>query len=383
MFFTLPWFDHCLITDILNEIKSHMGNCRRPVQTTLCFHLFYDMLQHLFFILIQFQRLENQRIPFCQLRCCKTNRDLCCLCMIFDQMHDRMQTSMYRTTVFVDITVVNLSWPLLIFCHMQRMSYQFIDTFVLRRRDGNDRNPQHLFHLVDQNRSAVFPYLIHHIQGKHHRNIQLHQLHGQIQIPLNIGSIHNVDDSFRMFIQHKISCNDLLTGIWGHGIDSRKIGHQCVFFSPDSSIFSVHRYSRKVTHMLTGSGQLIKQCGFSTVLIPRKCKCQHLCIRQRMFRFLLMIFTTLSKSRMGDYCSFFFFRFYLSGIPYIFNLNFLRICKTQCQFITVNPQFHRISHGSVLYYCYLSLWNQSHIQKMLTQRPFSAYRANRCCLSYR
>ena len=341
------------------------------------------MLQHLFFILIQFQCLENQRIPFCQLRCRKTDRYLCCLCMIFDQMHDPMQTSMYRTTIFIGITVINLPWPFLIFRHMQSMSYQFINTFILRRRNRNHRYPQHLFHLVDQNRSAVFPHLIHHIQCKHHRNIQLHQLHGQIQIPLNIGSIHNVDDSLRMFIQHKISCNNLLTGIGGHGIDSRKIGHQCIFFSPDSSIFSIYRYPGKVAHMLTGSGQLIKQCGFSTVLIPRKGKRQYLCIRQRMFCFLFMIFSTLSKSRMGNCCSFFFLRFYLSGIPYIFNFDFLRICKTQCQLITVDPQFHRISHGCVFHHRYFSLGDQSHIQKMLTQCSLSAYRANRCCLSYR
>ena len=134
--------------------------------------------------------------------------------------------------------------------------------------------------------------------------------------------------------------------------------------------------------MLTGSGQLIKQCGFSTVLIPRKCKCQHLCIRKGIFCLFKMILPTFAETRMIDNFPFYFGLLFFR-VPDIFNLDFLRICKTQCQFITVNPQFHRISHGSVLYYCYLSLWNQSHIQKMLTQRPFSAYRANRCCLSYR
>ena len=55
-------------------------------------------------------------------------------------------------------------------------------------------------HLIYQDRTTVIPYLIHHVQCENHRNIQFHQLHGQVQVSFNIGCIHNIDDSLWMFI---------------------------------------------------------------------------------------------------------------------------------------------------------------------------------------
>ena len=111
------------------------------------------------------------------------------------------------------ITEINCLRTFLIFCYMNGMLYQFINSFILCRRNRDDRDSQHILHLIDQNGTAVFPHLIHHIQRKNHRNIQFHQLHRQIQISLNIRRIYNVDDSFWMFIKHKISCYDFLAGI--------------------------------------------------------------------------------------------------------------------------------------------------------------------------
>ena len=213
VFFAFFWLYDCFITDFLNEIKTHMGNSRCTVKPTLFFHLFNDMLQCLFFILVQFQTFHNQRITFGKLRCCKTYRNPGCLRMILNQMHDCMKAPMYRTTVFIYITEINWLRTFLIFCHMNGMLYQFINSFILCRRNRDDRDSQHILHLIDQNGTAVFPHLIHHIQRKNHRNIQFHQLHRQIQISLNIRRIYNVDDSFWMFIKHKISCYDFLAGI--------------------------------------------------------------------------------------------------------------------------------------------------------------------------
>ena len=115
MFFAFFWLYNRLITDILNKIKTHVSNSCCSVQTTFCLHLFDDMFQHFFLILIKVQTVHDKLVAFRKLCCCKTNRNLCRFCMVFNQMHDRMKTSVHRTTIFIGITEINVLRLLLIF----------------------------------------------------------------------------------------------------------------------------------------------------------------------------------------------------------------------------------------------------------------------------
>ena len=133
--------------------------------------------------------------------------------MIFDQMHDSVQASVYRTAMIICTAKILSSRTFLIFCHMYCMLDQFFDSFILCSRNWNDRNPQCFFHLIDQHRTSVISDFIHHIQCQNHRNIQFHQLHGQIKITFNIRCIYDIDNSLWMLIQHKIPCYNFLTGI--------------------------------------------------------------------------------------------------------------------------------------------------------------------------
>ena len=213
MFFTLFWLDDGLIANFLDKIKSHVSDGGGPVQSPFIFHLYNNMFQHFFFVLIQMKAVENQGITFCQFGSGKTNRDTCFCSMIFNQMHNGMETTVNSTPIVIGVTVINFGWFLLIFCHVKSMRDQFINPFVFGSGDRDDRNTKHLFHLIDMDGASVFPDFIHHVQCKNHRNIQFHELHGQIQVPLNIGGIHNIDNSFWMLVQHKVSGDDLFTGI--------------------------------------------------------------------------------------------------------------------------------------------------------------------------
>jgi hypothetical protein len=54
-------------------------------------------------------------------------------------------------------------------------------------------------------------------------------------------------------------------------------------------------------------------------------------------------------------------------------LNLCRIRNTQCQFIPVNAQLHRISHRRQFGQGNLDSWYQAHIQKMLPKCTTSAH----------
>lgn len=75
----------------------------------------------------------------------------------------------------------------------------------------------------------------------------------------------------------------------------------------DHSIFSVYCNSRKVTHMLFGTGQLVKQCRLSTILISHKSKRQCLPFRQRSLLFPVMKLSAFPISRMQFLLFFYFF----------------------------------------------------------------------------
>ena len=300
MLLALFGLNDCLIADFFNKVKSHVRNGSRTVQSPLTFHLLYNMLQHLFFILVKLQFFKDQLIPLCKLGCCKAYRNPGFLCMVFDQMHNGVKASVNSSSVIIRITKVYFFRLFLIFCHMKSMGYQLVNSLIFCCGNRNYRDSKHFLHPVDNDRTTVFPDLIHHIQGKNHGNIQLHQLHGKIKVPLNICGIHNINNTSWMLIQYKIPCYDFFAGIRRHGINSRKICYQGIAFSTDRSVLSVHSNTWEISHMLAGAGKLIKQSCLSAVLVSCQCKGKHFTVRKGIFRFLKMKFSAFSQSRMRD-----------------------------------------------------------------------------------
>lgn len=96
---------------------------------------------------------------------------------------------------------------------------------------------------------AAGSHLIHHVEGNDHGDSQFHQLEGKIQVPLNIGGIHNVDNSLGMLLQDKIPGDNLLRCIRRQRIDSRQIHHSCVFMSADNTILALYCYTREIAHV--------------------------------------------------------------------------------------------------------------------------------------
>ena len=96
------------------------------------------------------------------------------------------------------------------FRRMDQLICLLPDPFILTGRNGYDWNSQELTQFLDMNGVPAGAHLIHHIQSNDHRLSQLHQLQGEIKIPLNIRRIHNIQDAVRIFLQDKIPGNDLL-----------------------------------------------------------------------------------------------------------------------------------------------------------------------------
>ncbi len=78
---------------------------------------------------------------------------------------------------------------------MDGVVHQFVDALVFAAEMGNHRDAQHGFHLVD---ATVLPLpRISSIMfsASTMGDVQLHELHGQIQVALDVGGVHDVDDA--------------------------------------------------------------------------------------------------------------------------------------------------------------------------------------------
>ena len=142
--------------------------------------------------------------------------------------------------------------------------------------------------------------LIHHIQCDDHRDVQLEQLHREVEIPFDVGRIDDIDNAFRLCLQYIVPRNQLFTGIGRHGIDAGKIGEHGVGNTADHPFLSLNRDAGEIADVLAGAGQLVEQCGFAAVLIAHQGKVNHGAVRQRISASFGMKLSGFAKTRMRD-----------------------------------------------------------------------------------
>ena len=145
--------------------------------------------------------------------------------------------------------------------------HQLVHALVLHGGDGHHRDAQGLGEPLDVDGAAAGGDLVHHVQGQHHGDPHLHQLEGQVQIPLDIGGVHDVDEAVRLLVQDEVPGDDLLRRIGPDGVDARQIHHRAVLLAPDGAGLLIHRHAGEVAHVLVGAGELVEQCGLAAVLI--------------------------------------------------------------------------------------------------------------------
>ena len=209
-----------------------------------------------------------------------------------------MDAAVHRAAVVLLAAEVEPARTLLVLGHMDRMVHQFVHALVLGRRDGHHRDAQHGFHLVDADGAAVAAHLVHHVQGQHHGGIQLHELHRQVQVALDVGRVHDVDDAGRLFADDELAGDDLLAGIGRHRIDAGQVGDFRFRVLLDGTALPVHRDAGEVAHMLVGAGELVEQGRLAAVLVARQRKGQGLALRQGMLALFGVVASAFAQARM-------------------------------------------------------------------------------------
>ena len=99
-------------------------------------------------------------------------------------------------------------------CLMDRELGRLLDARAVQRGDLHCLTAEVLLDLVEADLVAVLLYDIHHVHGHHHRNPELLQLCGEVEVTLEVRTIHDVQDRIRLRVDEVVSRDNLLQCVW-------------------------------------------------------------------------------------------------------------------------------------------------------------------------
>ena len=120
------------------------------------------------------------------------------------------------------------------------------------------------------NHVPVFPGDIDHIQGDNHGNAQFGKLGGQIQIALNIGGVHDIEDGVRLFCNQIAAGYHFFHGIGGKAVNAGQILNDDVIGALQLAFLLFYRNAGPIAHILIGARQIIEHGGFPAIGVARQ-----------------------------------------------------------------------------------------------------------------
>ena len=150
---------------------------------------------------------------------------------------------------------------------------------LLQRTDGHHRAAQLAAQRGGIDADAALLQQIAHVQGNHHGQAGFHELGAQVQVALQVGGIHHVDNHVRLIFQQILAGHDFLRRIGGKGINARQILQLDFLVLGQLAALAVHGHAGPVAHILVSAGQLVEQRGLAAVRVA--CQCNvflHVCV---------------------------------------------------------------------------------------------------------
>ena len=278
--------------------------------------------------------------------------------------------------------------------HMQGVFHKLVDALVLGGRNGDDGNAKLALELVDEHRSAVGAYLVHHVEGEHHGDSELHELHGEIHVALDVGGIHDVDDTVGARVKQEIARDDLLAGIGRQRVHARKVGHRGVGMVADGAIFAVDRDAGEIAHMLVGTGELVEEGRLAAVLVTYEGKRELRILRAGVALGMLALLRgarLLAKTGMAGACAIILARRAGTGRrgagqllvgKHGTRLDLGRLARTQGELVAAQAHLKRVAHGRHFLQSDHNAWYQAHVEQVATQFALPRNRRHTCALPW-
>ena len=258
--------DHSAGHGGFDEGIAHIRQGGVAIQAAFGFHFQNGMFQGFDFILGKLQFLGQRGVAFDELGGAEAPGNPHQGGVVFDEMHHRMDAAVHGTFRTEILHGGDFLFP----GGFHAAVHQFPQALALDGGNGHHGHAQGFGQALDVDGAAVFPDLVHHIQGDDHGHPQGHQLQRQIEIALDIGGVHDIDDAVGLLLQQEIPGDDFFTGIGAQGIDARQIHQLTILYAPDGAGFLIHGDPGEIAHVLIGAGEGVKEGGFTAILVARQ-----------------------------------------------------------------------------------------------------------------
>src|SRR5699024_8136123 len=105
----------------------------------------------------------------------------------------------------------------------------------------------------------VLAHQVHHVDVHHHRDAQLDQLGGQVEVPLDVGAVHDVQDGVGLLGDQVVAGDHFLQGVGGQRVDGGQVLDYHILAVLQLAVLLFHRDAGPVAHVLVGAGQAVEQ----------------------------------------------------------------------------------------------------------------------------
>ena len=85
-------------------------------------------------------------------------------------------------------------------------------------------------------------------------NAQLNQLGGQVQVTFNVGTINDIQDGIRLFIDQVTTGHNFLQGVGGQGVDTGQVLNDNVLLTFQAAFLLFNRNAGPVADILVRTG---------------------------------------------------------------------------------------------------------------------------------
>ena len=131
---------------------------------------------------------------------------------------------------------------------------------------GNDRNTDHIPQSLIIKHCAGIPQFIVHIQGNDHRVVHVDQFCRQVEVALQVGGVHDIDNHIRIVVFQIGPDIPFLGGIGRKGVGSRQVYDiERIASMHERSRLGIDGDSRIIAYVFFGAGSHIEQRGFSAI----------------------------------------------------------------------------------------------------------------------
>ena len=238
------------------------------------------MLHGVELVLVKPEGIHHQRVTLDELGGRKAYRQVRRGGVILDDVADAVDAAVQGSVVgAVRRAEVHAARVLAKARHMQHVLHELGDTLLTRRGDRHHGDAERGLQAVNAHRAAVGRELVHHVERKHHRSVQLHKLEREVEVALDVGGVHDVYDRVRVVVEDEAAAHHLLARVWRERVDARQVRDRNLGVAFDLPVLAVHGHAREVAHVLVRARERVEERGLAAVLVARQRQAQRTALR--------------------------------------------------------------------------------------------------------